>query len=152
MDPLTSIVTALAAGAAAGLNSTVAQAVKDGYAALKARIRRKYAAVDIDLLEQNPASDEQRTVVKEELLKTGAATDVELLRTAKALLDAIQSQAVDGSGPIGVDLKEIKAASLTIDDIMAAGTGVKIEGAEVAGDVTIRQVRAGGQRGTAPNP
>jgi hypothetical protein len=35
MDPLTSVVTALAAGAAAALQSTVEQGVKDGYAALK---------------------------------------------------------------------------------------------------------------------
>ncbi len=33
MDPLTSLVTALAAGAAAALQSTVEQGVKDGYAA-----------------------------------------------------------------------------------------------------------------------
>lgn len=152
MDPLTSIVTALAAGAAAGFNSTVAQAVEDGYAALKALIRRKYAEVNVDLIDQDPASEGRRTVVKEELLKTDAATDAELLRMAKALLDAIQSQAVDAGGAIGVDLKEIRAASLTIDDIIAAGTGVKVEGAEVRGDVVIRQVRAGGQRGTVPNP
>ena len=152
MDALTSIVTALAAGAAAGLNATVAQAVKDGYAALKARIRRRYAGVNVDLLDQDPASEERRTAVKGELLKTDAASDVELLRAAKALLDAIHSQAVDGGGAIGVDVTEIKAASLTIEDVIAAGTGVKIERAEVAGDVTIKQVRAGGQRGTVPNP
>jgi hypothetical protein len=34
MDPLTSLVTALAAGAAAALQSTVEQGVKDSYAAL----------------------------------------------------------------------------------------------------------------------
>jgi hypothetical protein len=45
MDPLTSLVTALAAGAAAALQSTVEQGVKDGYAALKALIQRKYAQV-----------------------------------------------------------------------------------------------------------
>jgi len=35
MDPLTSLVTALAAGAVAALQSTAEQGVKDGYAALK---------------------------------------------------------------------------------------------------------------------
>jgi hypothetical protein len=34
MDPLTSLVTALAAGAAAALQSTVEQGVKDAYTAL----------------------------------------------------------------------------------------------------------------------
>jgi hypothetical protein len=42
MDPLTSLVTTLAAGAAAALPSTVEQAVKDGYAALKGLIARQY--------------------------------------------------------------------------------------------------------------
>jgi hypothetical protein len=48
MDPLTSIVTALAAGAAAALQSTVEQGVKDGYTALKGLIQRKYAQVNLD--------------------------------------------------------------------------------------------------------
>jgi hypothetical protein len=43
MDALTSIVTALAAGAAAALQSTVEQTVKDSYAALKGLIQRQYA-------------------------------------------------------------------------------------------------------------
>jgi hypothetical protein len=43
--PLTSLVTALAAGAVAALQSTVEQVVKDGYAALKGLIQRKYAWV-----------------------------------------------------------------------------------------------------------
>jgi hypothetical protein len=38
MDPLTSLVTALATGAAAALKPTVEQAVKDGYTALKGLI------------------------------------------------------------------------------------------------------------------
>jgi hypothetical protein len=43
MDPLTSLVTALAAGAAAALQSTVEQGVKDGYTALK-WVEPKYAS------------------------------------------------------------------------------------------------------------
>ena len=43
MDPLTSVVTALAAGAAAALQSTVEQGVKDGYAALT-WVEPKYAS------------------------------------------------------------------------------------------------------------
>jgi hypothetical protein len=152
MDPLTSVVTALAAGAAVALKTTVEQVAKESYAALKALIQRKYAQVNIYLLEQQPASESRRAVVKEDLAKTDAATDTELLRLAKALLDAIQRQALDAAGPVGVDLKDIQAASLTIDDIIASGTGVKVEGAEVRGDMTIRQVRAGGQGGVRRNP
>jgi len=57
MEPITAIVTALALGAAAGLKPIAEQAIKDSYAALKALITRKYAGVNVDLLEQNPASE-----------------------------------------------------------------------------------------------
>jgi hypothetical protein len=67
MDPLTSLVTALAAGAAAALQSTVEQVVKDGYTALKGLIQRKYTQVDVDQIEANPTSKNRRGVVEEEL-------------------------------------------------------------------------------------
>ena len=107
MDPLTSLVTALAAGAAAALQSTVEQGVKDAYAALKGLISRKYTRVNVDVLEQDPTSESRRAVIKEDLAKTAAATDVELLTQAKALLDALQRQA---PGAVGVDLQAITAA------------------------------------------
>lgn len=151
MDPLTSIVTALAAGAAAALQSTVEQVVKDAYAALKGLIQRKYPQVPVALIEPQPVSESRRAVVKEDLAKTAAATDAELLTQAKALLDALQHQAPETIGAIGVDLQAIKAASLTIDDIIATGTGVKVTQAEVSGDITIRGVRAGGPGGAPPN-
>jgi hypothetical protein len=56
MDPLTSLVTALAAGAAVALQATAEQVVKDSYAGLKALIHRKYAQVDVNHLEANPTS------------------------------------------------------------------------------------------------
>ncbi len=67
MNPLTSLVTALAAGAAAALKPTMEQAVKDGYAALKGLIQRKYVQVQVDQLEANPSSKNCRGVVEEEL-------------------------------------------------------------------------------------
>jgi hypothetical protein len=79
MDPLTSLVTALAAGAAAALQSTVEHGVKDGYAALKGLITRKYAQVDLDQLEANPFSKNRRGVVEEDLKAAGVETDTETL-------------------------------------------------------------------------
>jgi hypothetical protein len=129
----------------------VEQGVKDGYAALKGLIQRKYTRVNVDVLEQDPASESRRTVVKEDLAKTDAATDAELLAQAKALLDALQRQAPRVMGAVGVDLQAVTAASLTIDDIIATGTGVKVHGAEIAGDVTIRGIRSGHSGGAPPN-
>jgi hypothetical protein len=52
---------------------------------------------------------------------------------------------------IGADLRDIKAASLTIEDVIATGTGVKAEKVETSGDITIRGVRAGGSGEGSPN-
>ena len=43
MDPITLIVTALAAGAALGVKDTTSSAVKDAYAGLKALVRKRLA-------------------------------------------------------------------------------------------------------------
>ncbi len=145
MDPLTSIVTALALGAASGLKSTAEQAVKDVYVDLKELLKRKYTTVNVEVLEQSPDSEPRRAVVKEDLASANAETDAELLHKVKALLDTIQSQAPDTGAAIGVDLKDIKAASLTIKGVIATGTGIKLEKVETSGDITLTGVQAGGQ-------
>jgi hypothetical protein len=144
MDPLTSIVMALAAGAAAGLQPVVAQAVKDGYAAVKGLITRKYSRVNVDLLEQDPASEGRRVVVKEDLAKTDAGKDEELLHAAETLLEAIERQAPETARAIGVDVEDIKAAALTIKGIRAHGSamGVIARNLDVAGQVHIEDVQA----------
>jgi len=53
----------VAAGTAAALQSTVEQAVKDSYAALKGHIQRKYAQVNLDQLEANLSSKSRRADV-----------------------------------------------------------------------------------------
>jgi hypothetical protein len=144
MDPLTSIVTALVAGAVAGLKPTAEQVIKDAYAGLKALITRKYTTVSLDLLEQNPSSENRKAVVKEDLEKAAAAEDPEVLGKAKDLLEAIKSYAPATADAIGVDLQDIEAASLIIADIIATGTGVKAEKVKTSGDISITGVRAGG--------
>jgi hypothetical protein len=151
MDPLTSLVTALAAGAAAALHSTVEQTVKDGYAALKALLQRKYTQVDINQLEANPTSKNCRGVVEEELAAAGADQDAEVLQQAQILLEAIQRQAPETAAAIGVDLKDIEGAALAIRRVTATGTGVKVEQGKFSGDITIEDVRAGESGGRLPN-
>jgi phosphoribosylaminoimidazole-succinocarboxamide synthase len=152
MDPLTSIVTALAAGAAAALQSSVEQVVKDSYAALKGLIQRKYAQVSLDQLEANPSSKSRRGVVEEDLKAAGAETDAEVLQQAQALLEAIQSQAPETAAAIGVDLQDIEGAALAIRRVTASGAGVKVERGKFSGDIIIENVRAGGSGGPPPNP
>jgi hypothetical protein len=150
MDPLTSLVTALAAGAAAALQSTVEQGVKDGYAALKGLIQRKYAQVNLDQLEANPSSKNRRGVVEEELAAVEADQDTEVLQHAQALLEAIQRHAPQAATAIGVDLKDIQGASLAIRRVTATGAGVKVERAKLSGDITIEDVQIGESGGPPP--
>jgi hypothetical protein len=151
MDALTSLVTALAAGAAAVLKPTVEQAVKDSYTALKGFIQRKYAQVSLDQLEANPSSQSRRGVVAEDLAAAGTDKDAEVLQQAQTLLETIQRQAPETSVAIGVTLKDIEGAALAIRRVTATGAGVTVEHAKLSGDITIEDVHAGGPGGTLPN-
>jgi hypothetical protein len=63
MDPVSFIVAALAAGAAAGLKDTAAAAVKDAYAGVKGWIQTRYGRVDLGALEQKPGSEVKRAAL-----------------------------------------------------------------------------------------
>ncbi len=122
MEPISLIVTALAAGAAAGLKATAAQAVKDAYAAFSDLIRRKYPATvpAIGQLELSPTSD--RSAAEEALTRADAAGDVDVLTQALALLVAIQKQAPEAAGVIGVNLAGVITAG---GNITIGGTTVQ---------------------------
>ena len=143
MDPITMIVTTLAAGALAGLKPTAEQAVKDAYASVKALIQRKYNQVDLTPLERKPESEAKRESVREDLADAGAGADRELLEQIKALIDAIEKHAPAAAAAVGVNLQEIKAASLKIRDVASEGTGVNVLKSEFTGDVEISGIKAG---------
>ncbi|GHO77049.1 hypothetical protein KSD_48200 [Ktedonobacter sp. SOSP1-85] len=145
MDPISIIVTALVSGAVAALKPTDESVIKDGYAGLKALIQRKYEQVNIPDLEKNPASKSRQAVLQEDLEATTAGQDEDIIRQAKALLDAIQAHASDAPKAVGLDLEDIKGASLTAEHILAQGnhaTGIKAKGLDIRGDVTFRDVTA----------
>lgn len=148
MDPITIVVTALAVGAAAGLQDAAAQVVKDAYADLKTLIVRKYGKVTagVEQLEAMPDSKARRAVVEEDLSTTDAAQDMEILQQAQALLNAVQTHDPEAARTIGVDMEDIKGASLKLADIIVRGhgpaTGVKVKGADISGDIEIKGVQA----------
>lgn len=153
MDPISIIITALVAGAAAALKPMTEQAIKDAYAGLKGLVQRKYRHVDVAVLETDPTSKARQAVIKEDLEKTGAGRDEEVLRQAKALLDAIQAHASDAPKAVGLDLEEIKGASLSAERVLAQGsqaTGVRVKGAEITGDIRFSDVTA--RSGEEPPP
>jgi len=112
-------------------------------------IKTRYPSVAVDLLEQKPESERRRKVVEEDSADAGVDQDREALLKAKALLDAVVSSTPGEVLALGVDLEGVKAASLTVADIIATGTGIKVKGSEFQGDVVIKKVRAG-DRGDDP--
>ncbi len=113
MEPVSMIVTALVAGAVAATKDVAAQAVKDGYAGLKALIVRKFGedsdVVDaVNGVEKKPDSKGRQETLKEELETARAGQDAEVVQGAQALLDVLKAHGlapsyraeVHGSGAI----------------------------------------------------
>ena len=99
MDPVTLIVTALAAGAAAAAKDVGGEAVKNAYSGLKALIAKKFGPktdvkAAIASVEQKPDSSNRKGVLKEELEAAGAGKDEELLRQAQAFVELLEKNGV----------------------------------------------------------
>src|SRR5215831_15356029 len=89
MDPVTLILTALVAGAAAGAKDTAAAAIKDAYTGLKAKVtarlaRRKDGALVLARYEESPRAWEGP--LSAELAAAGAGEDAGLVAAAQAVL------------------------------------------------------------------
>lgn len=95
MDPVTLIITALTAGAAAGGQSVVTDAIKDAYAGLKVLIKRKFAgkpSAEVALTEHENDPQTWQAPLKKALLQEHLDQDAEILQAAQALLDQIRTQ------------------------------------------------------------
>jgi hypothetical protein len=152
MDPLASLWGALVAGAAGALQTTVADAVKDGYAALKNMLFERHKSVDLAPIERDPAAPEAQMALEQQLRSAGVAGDADLVALAKTLLERIALHDRDLAAAVGVDLEGIKAGKIRIADVVAAGTGVRVKRAVAAGDFEITGVRAGNVGGTSGKP
>ena len=153
MDPISIIVTALVSGAAAAIKPTTEQAIKDAYASIKRLIQHKYKGVDVAVLENDPASKSRQGVVKEDLEKTEAGQDEEVLLEAKALLEAIKAHAPDVPKTVGLELKDIEAAALSAGRILVKGnnaTGVIAENLKVAGEIRFESIEVYGGDNAPP--
>jgi hypothetical protein len=112
MDPITLIVTALAAGAALGLQDTASAMVKDAYASLKALVKKRLGGdpgAELVLTRHEQAPETWQAPLRAELARTGAEGDGDLIAAAKALLDLVGAgsagkYAVDARGAQGVQV------------------------------------------------
>jgi len=114
MDPVTLIVTALAAGAAMGVQDTASAMIKDAYAGLKALVKRRLGGgpnAEYVLARHEQAPETWQAPLMAELAETGADRDGDLIAAAQALLDLV--------GPAGV-----RAGKYAVDARGAQGVQV----------------------------
>lgn len=89
MDPITLIVTALAAGAALGVKDSASSAVADAYAWLKSLVQRRLASrpdAELVLARHESAPETWQTPLIAELDSAGAGGDPDLVAAAQALM------------------------------------------------------------------
>ena len=98
MDPVTTaIVAAIAAGVGAGTTEVSKQALIDAYNVLKHKLKQFFGedsklANAVDELEQDPDSEGRKLILKEQVAKTQADQNPELLASAQVLLDQLKAQ------------------------------------------------------------
>ena len=147
MDPVSMIVTALAAGASAALKPTAEQAVKDAYAALKKVITSRFAGVSLEMLERKPESETQRSSVREVLAEADAGSDPEVIRTAVEVVEVVKRHAPEDARAIGLNIGEIAEGLVHLKEVIAtqgaSGTNIGANVDRVAGSLTVDRVTAG---------
>ena len=137
MEPVSMIVAAVVAGAVTATKDVAAQAVRDGYAGLKALIVRKFGedsdVVDaVNGVEKKPDSKGRQETLKEELEAAQAGQDPEVVGQAQAVLDL---------------LKEHGLAPSYYAELHGSGAIAQGEGAVAAGE---RGVAVGGDMTGSP--
>ena len=94
MDPVTLIVTALAAGAASALQDGASAAVRDAYARLKALVAKRFAVRpkgELMLAEHEAAPQTWEKPLAAELSAAGAEGDADLVAAAQALMALVDT-------------------------------------------------------------
>jgi hypothetical protein len=114
MDPITLIVTALAAGAALGLKDTASSAVKDAYAGLKALVRTKLAGrpdAEVVIARHEKAPQTWQVPLMAELDEAEADRDAELVAAAQALM-ALVDETGARAGKYTVDARSAQGVQI----------------------------------------
>jgi hypothetical protein len=117
MDPITLIVTALAAGAALGVKDTASAAVKDAYSGLKVLVRNRLGGrqdAELVLAKHELAPETWQAPLMAELAEARADRDRELIAAAQAMLD-LAGEAGGRAGKYTVDARG--AAGVQIGDL-----------------------------------
>lgn len=101
----------LAAGAAAVFRPNRMEvpiserALYDAYEALKALLRERYPAVELDILDISPDSVERRALLDEQLRRSGAAADEDIQAQAAALMNEVLAHAPAAAEAVGLRIQ-----------------------------------------------
>jgi hypothetical protein len=114
MDPVTLIVAALTAGAAAGVGDTAAAVVKDSYQGLKDLVSARFSgkeSAEVALAEHEADPQTWQAPLTKELLQTGADTDPSVIEAAQQLM-ALLDKAGSSGGKYAIDLRGAQGAQV----------------------------------------
>lgn len=149
MDPVTVILTALAAGAGAGLNEVAETAAADAYAKLKQYLSARFsrAADAVPALEAAPESAEPQAAVRDALAAAHAEEDAQARSLADDVLREIGRDAALRDAVAAIQIVGVEAGgSLRIEEVIAAGPAVHIKDTHVRDDIVIGRVESGRRR------
>ena len=107
MDPITLIVTALAAGATSGIAEAASSAARDAYVSLKALVRKRFAGrpgAELVLSKHEDAPETWQAPLAAELSEADADRDADLVAAAQALMSLVD-QAGARTGKYTVDVR-----------------------------------------------
>jgi len=114
MDPVTLIVTALAAGAASALQEGASSAVKDAYTRVTALVKRRFASrpkAELVLAEHQAAPQTWEAPLAAELSAVGADGDADLVAAAQALMTLVD-EAGSRAGKYAVTVQDSRVSVL----------------------------------------
>jgi hypothetical protein len=125
----------------AAAKDVATQAIKDGYAGLKALVIRKFGtkpavATAVEQVEKKPESEPWQGVLKEELKAAGADKDEELLKQAQALLDLLKQHDPATLATYGATLTGSGAIAQGAGAVAAGAGGVAV-GGSVSGSTIV---------------
>jgi hypothetical protein len=144
MDPLTLILSAILAGAAAAAKPTAEQVVKDAYAGLKTVIESLWKRVDLRTIEQDPASKSRQAVLREDLEKVGNVAEPQVLAQARKVVEVVAKADPEAARAAGILIEDLDAgASVTIENTVSEEGGVTVRRVKAVQDIRITGTSSG---------
>lgn len=134
----------LSDAAKAAASGAAGAAVRESFSAVKSlwanRFRRKAA---LEAVEEDPNSAPMRAALAHAVAQTGALNDPEFHALLGRLVEALAALPQAEAAAAGLDIDNLRAASVRFKNIEAAGTAVRIRNTAVEGSFEAEGIRGG---------